>query len=90
MFKVKTNDKAFKQLDEYAKSKKIALKEVLLSDEHLKSVCDIFYEHMPKPVKWTMNKEKFTEFYKNHRETFVAQMNLKWNKAANAALLYYS
>lgn len=77
MFKVKTNDKAFKDLDNYAKSVGKPLKEVLLSDDHIIPVCDIFYGEMPKMVKFAMKKQAFVEFYRTHRENFVAQMNLK-------------
>lgn len=74
MYKVQKNDKAFQQLEKYAKEQGKSLKEVLLSDDHLQQVSDIFYENMPKVVKWSMKKEKFVEFYKNHREQFVAQI----------------
>jgi hypothetical protein len=76
MYKVNKNDKAFKELDAYAKKNNKTMKEVLLDDSHLEKVCDIFYEHMPKVVKWSMKKEKFVNFYKDNRETFVSQMKL--------------
>ncbi|NCQ52258.1 hypothetical protein GW796_10305 [archaeon] len=76
MYKINKNDKAFKELDSYAKTQNTPLKEVLLSDAHLEKVSDIFYSNMPKMIKWSMKKEKFTDFYKNHREQFVSQMNL--------------
>lgn len=71
MYKVNKNDKTFKELEAYAKKNNKAMKDVLLSDEHLEKVCDIFYEHMPKLVRWSMNKEKFVAFYKDNRETFI-------------------
>lgn len=76
MYKVNKNDKAFKELDAYAKTQNKPLKDVLLSDDHLEKVSSIFYEHMPKMVKWSMKKDKFLAFYKAHREAFVAQMKL--------------
>lgn len=76
MYKVNKNDKAYKELQAYANSKNKKLKDVLLSDDHIEKVTDIFYEHMPKVVKWSMKKEKFVDFYKNNRETFVSQMKL--------------
>lgn len=76
MFKVNKNEKAFKELESYAKSQKMPIKQVLLSDEHLEKVCDIFYSHMPKMVKFAMKKDKFTEFYKAHREQFVESIKV--------------
>ena len=73
--KLNKNDKAFKELDAYAKKIKQPLKQVLLSDDHLKQVSSIFYKHMPKVVKWSMKEEKFRDFYKNHRESLVATID---------------
>ena len=69
--KVVKNDVAFKELNEYAKSTNLPLKNVLGSDEHLEKVCEIFYQHMPKMVKFTMTKDKFKIFYQNNREMFI-------------------
>lgn len=74
MFEVKKNDKAFKELVAYAKSVSLPLKSVLLSDAHLDKVSAIFYSHMPKMVRWSMNETKFKDFYKNHREEFAARI----------------
>lgn len=76
MFKVDRNDKAFKELNDYATSIGKPLKEVLLSDEHLDKVAGIFYSHMPKMVRWSMKEPKFKEFYKEHRETFVNHLTV--------------
>jgi hypothetical protein len=76
MHKVNKNDKAFKELDAYAKAHKKDLKEVLLSEEHAPKIAEIFYKHMPALVKFTMKKEKFEEFYKANKETFVKQLKL--------------
>lgn len=43
----------------------------MLSDEHLQSVCSIFYKNSPKMVNWSMKEDKFIEFYKKHREKLV-------------------
>lgn len=76
MLKVQKNDKAFKELDAYAKQQNLPLKEVLLSDTHLDEVTKIFYAHMPKMVRMAMKYDKFKGFYQDHRESFVAQMAL--------------
>lgn len=76
MYKVNKNDKSFQELNSYAKSIKIPLKDLLMSDEHLEKVCDIFYAAMPKLVRFAMKKPAFIEFYKKNRVLFVKQMNL--------------
>lgn len=73
--KLNKNDKAFKELDAYAKTVRQTLKQVLLSDDHLTQVSSIFYKHMPKMIKWSMKEEKFKNFYKNHRESLVATID---------------
>lgn len=74
MFSVKKNDPAFKELATFAEGKNKPLKEVLLSDEYLDDVSQIFYKHMPKMVRWSMKEAKFKDFYKNHREQLVAHI----------------
>ncbi len=74
MFKMKKNDPAAQELEVYAKKKGKPVKEVLLSDEHLNDVCDIFYPHLPKMVKMVMKKDKFVDYYKTHRTALVAHM----------------
>ena len=74
MFSVKKNDPAFKELADYANGKQKPLKEVLLSDDYLVEVSKIFYKHMPKMIRWSMKEDKFTEFYKKHREQLVAHI----------------
>ncbi len=68
------NDPAAKELEAFAKTKNKPLKEVLLTDEYLIQVCDIFYPHLPKIVRMAMKKDKFYDFYKTHRESLVNQM----------------
>ena len=74
--KVQTNDKAFKELKAYADKAGKPLQEVLLSDEHLDRVSEIFYKNMPKVVQFTMKLPRFKEYYKNHREQLVAHMQM--------------
>ncbi len=74
MFKMKKNDPVATSLKKYAQENGMPLKNILLSDEHLQKVCDIFYPHLPKLVRMSMNKDKFTIFYKNHRESFATQL----------------
>ena len=74
MLKVQKNDVAFKELSEYSKSVSMSLKDVLRSDDHLDKISSIFYKHMPKMIRWSMNETKFKEFYKNHREQFAANI----------------
>ncbi len=74
MFKMKKNDPVASSLKKYAEGKGMPLKNILLSDEHLSDVCDIFYPNLPKLVRMTMNKDKFVVFYKQHRESFAEQI----------------
>lgn len=74
MYTIKKNDPAFQELKNLAKQKNLKLKELLLSDEHLQSVCSIFYKNSPKMVRWSMKEDKFIEFYKKHREKLVEQV----------------
>ncbi len=74
MLKMKKNDPAAKELEAFANKKGKPLKQVLLADEHLIEVCDIFYPHLPKMVRMVMKKDKFYDFYKTHREALVAHM----------------
>lgn len=76
MLKVQKNDKAFKELKAYADSVPAPLKEVLLSDEHFDKVSEIFYQHMPKMVRFAMKINKFKEFYRDHRVQMVESMAL--------------
>lgn len=71
MYTIKKNDPAFNELNSLAKEKKLKLKELLLSDEYILLVCDIFYKNSPKMVRWSMKEDKFIEFYKKHREKLV-------------------
>lgn len=72
MIKMNKNDPAARELEKFAKEKGKPVNEVLLSDEYLKDVCDIFYPYLPKMVRMVMNKTKFYDFYKLHREKLVA------------------
>lgn len=74
MININKNDKAFKELADFANKVKLPLKEVLLSDEHLNEVSQIFYKHMPTMVKWTVKQDKFVTFYKDHREALVEKI----------------
>lgn len=74
MFKLKKNDPVANSLKKYAQEKNMPLKEILLSDTHLLEVCNIFYPNLPKLVRMSMNKDKFVNFYKQHRETFATQI----------------
>lgn len=74
MIKFKKNPEQLAKLTELAKQKGLPLKEMLLSDEHLESVCNVLYDGMPKMVRMAFNKEKFTSFYQKNRETIVAQV----------------
>lgn len=74
MFKMKKNDPVATSLKEYANTQGLPLKTILVSDEHLLKICDIFYPNLPKLVRMSMNKEKFVVFYKTHREMFASQI----------------
>lgn len=74
MFKMKKNDPVAASLKKYADENNMSVKNILLSDDHLIKVCDIFYPQLPKLVRMTMNKEKFVSFYKTNREAFASQV----------------
>jgi hypothetical protein len=57
-----------------AKQHNMSVREVMLSDEHLAAVCDIFYEGLPKLARMTMKREKFQTFYLNQREKLADEM----------------
>lgn len=74
MIKFKKNPEQMAKLQQLAQQKGLPLKEMLLSDDHLQPVCNIFYDGMPKMVRMAFNKEKFTNFYQKNRETIIAQV----------------
>jgi hypothetical protein len=57
-----------------AKQHNMSVREVMLSDEHLAAVCDIFYDGLPKLARMTMKREKFQTFYLNQREKLADEM----------------
>lgn len=69
--KLNKNDKTLTIFVEMAKKYNIDLNTLLLSDSYLTEVVDVFYAAMPKLVRMTMNKNKFSQFYVAHREEFV-------------------
>lgn len=69
--KLNKNDKAFIQLNKQAKEKNQTLKVYLLDEKNEEDVCKVFYEHLPKLVKFSMNYEKFKVFYGKNKEVFV-------------------
>lgn len=74
MIKFKKNPEQLEKLNTLAQQKGIPLREMLLSDEHLEPVCNILYDGMPKMVRMAFNKQKFTDFYQNNRETIISQV----------------
>lgn len=74
MIKLKKNDPVAKELEKYSQQVGKSLQAILVDDEHLEKVCDIFYPNLPKLVRMAMNKNKFTEFYKSHRTAFAEQL----------------
>lgn len=72
--KIEKNDKSFQELTSLAKQHNLPLKSFLLNDQHLDLVASTFYKHMPKMVRWSMNQEKFKQFYLNNRQQFVAHI----------------
>lgn len=74
MIKLKKNDPVARELEQYSQKVGKPLNTILISDEHLNNVCDIFYPNLPKLVRMAMNKAKFTEFYKSHRTAFAEQL----------------
>ena len=71
MYKVKKNDKALIELKALANKSGLSVRDLILSEDYLNNVCDIFYSHMPKLVRMAMNKEKFIKFYSEHKLQFA-------------------
>jgi hypothetical protein len=57
-----------------AKQHAMSVRELMLSDEHVGAVCDIFYDGLPKLARMTMKREKFQMFYLNQREKLADEM----------------
>jgi hypothetical protein len=68
------NAKQSAALAALAKQHNISVRELMLSDEHISAVCDIFYEGLPKLARMTMKREKFQTFYLNQREKLADEM----------------
>lgn len=69
--KLNKNDKAFIELNAKAKAQSQPLKTYLLDEKNKEDVCKIFYENLPKLLKFSMNYEKFKVFYGKNKEAFV-------------------
>jgi hypothetical protein len=68
------NQKQSAALSALAKQHSVTVRELMLSDEHLTPVCDIFYEGLPKLARMTMKREKFQTFFVNQREKLADEM----------------
>jgi hypothetical protein len=68
------NAKQSAALAALAKQHDTSVRELMLSDEHISAVCDIFYEGLPKLARMTMRREKFQTFYLNQREKLADEM----------------
>jgi hypothetical protein len=68
------NAKQSAALSALAKQHNISVRELMLADEHLSAVCDIFYDGLPKLARMTMKREKFQTFYLNQREKLADEM----------------
>jgi hypothetical protein len=68
------NAKQSAALHALAKQHSMTVRELMLADEHLDSVCDIFWEGLPKLARMTMKREKFQTFYLNQREKLADEM----------------
>jgi hypothetical protein len=68
------NQKQSAALSALAKQHSVTVRELMLSDEHLTAVCDIFYEGLPKLARLTMKREKFQAFFLNQREKLANEM----------------
>jgi hypothetical protein len=68
------NQKQSTALKELAKAHNMSVRELMLSDEHLNAVCDIFYEGLPKLARMSMKREKFQTFFINQRLKLADEM----------------
>jgi hypothetical protein len=68
------NQKQSAALAALAKAHNMTVRDLMLSDEHLTPVCDIFYEGLPKLARMTMKREKFQTFFVNQREKLADEM----------------
>ena len=68
------NAKQTAALSALAKEHNLSVRELMLSDDHVTAVCDIFYEGLPKLARMTMKREKFQTFFVNQREKFADDM----------------
>jgi hypothetical protein len=68
------NQKQSTALKELAKTHNMSVRELMLSDEHLNAVCDIFYEGLPKLARMSMKREKFQTFFTNQRLKLADEM----------------
>jgi hypothetical protein len=70
----KKNAKQSAALHALAKQHNITVRELMLSDDHLEPVCEIFWDGLPKLARMTMKREKFQTFYLSQREKLADQM----------------
>jgi hypothetical protein len=57
-----------------SKELELPVREIMLSDEHIDKVCQIFYDGLPKLARMTMNRDKFKAFYLNQRLKLADEM----------------
>jgi hypothetical protein len=72
--KYQKNAKQTAALVALGKQHNLPVRDLMLSDEHISAVCEIFYEGLPKLARMTMSREKFKVFYTNQREKLADQM----------------
>jgi hypothetical protein len=70
----KKNDTQAAKLSALSKELNMAVRDIMLADEHLDKVCPIFYEGLPKLARMSMSKDKFKTFFINQREKLADQM----------------
>ncbi len=68
------NAKQSAALTALGKKHQLSVRELMLSDDHLDEVCEVFYEGLPKLARMTMSREKFKVFYKSQRQKLADQM----------------
>jgi hypothetical protein len=68
------NAKQTAALSVLAKEHNLSVRELMLSDDHVTAVCDIFYDGLPKLARITMKREKFQTFFVNQREKLADDM----------------
>ncbi|MEG1313957.1 MAG: hypothetical protein RSD40_06540 [Bacilli bacterium] len=73
-----TKDGAYRELEALAKANGKSIREIVMdeSGESFNVVVEIFYKNLPKLAQWSMNREKFRDFFLKNREIMLSKAGL--------------